>query len=146
MSVVLAADGSLEAQRAGEWLCGLSLPRWADISIVSVAEAMVGFRADENRLAADVPNSVRRALLAAAEARAHEAMKHLHSCGVDVEKVLRFGHPASEILATAQERDADLIAIGAYGQTRPSGTRRAHLGGVAQKVVKYAPCSVLLVR
>jgi len=56
---------------------------------------------------------------------------------------VRLGYAAKEILSAAQEYDADLIAIGARGQTRAEPFR---LGGVAQKVVKYAPCSVLVVR
>ena len=53
------------------------------------------------------------------------------------------GQAATEILAAAWEHDADLIVIGARGRTR---AEPFPLGSVAQKIVKYAACSVLLVR
>lgn len=142
-SVILAADGSLEAQRAAEILCLLSLPHWAEVTVVSVAEATVGLPIGAHEPVADVPEIIRRALLEAAEARAAEAIKRLQGCGAHLRRAIRFGHVAGEILAAAREQDADLIAIGARGQTRAEPFR---LGGVAQKVVKYAPCSVLVVR
>ena len=67
VSIILAADGSIEAQRAAEFLYTLSFPDWAEVTVVSVAEARVGLPAGnepaERRLVADVPEAVRRALL-----------------------------------------------------------------------------------
>ena len=42
LSAILATDGSPEAQRAAEFLCTLSLPRWTEVTVVSVAEAKQG--------------------------------------------------------------------------------------------------------
>ena len=64
---------------------------------------------------------------------------------VDRRKVnlwLRAGEPASEILATAQAKDIDLIVLGA--NARDEGG--ASLGPVAERVAREAPCSVLTVR
>lgn len=143
LSVVLAADGSREAQRAAEFLCALSLPHWAEVTVVSVAEAQVSLSNGVRRLAADVPDVVLPALLDAAEARVTQVIECLRNCGAQARSAIRLGHPATEILAVAQEQDADLIAVGARGQTRTGPFR---LGGVAQKVIKYAGCSVLVVR
>ena len=147
ISIILAADGSFEAQRAAVFLCTLSLPQWAEVTVVSVAEARVGLPAGsglaERRLAAEVPEAVHRALLDAAETHVSELVECLRGCNAQVRSAIRFGHPAEEILNAAREHDADLIVIGARGQTRAEPFR---LGGVAQKVVKYAPCSVLVVR
>lgn len=70
-------------------------------------------------------------------------MQRLCGCGAQVRLAVRFGHQADEILATAQEQDADLIVIGARGRTRAGLFR---MGDVAQKVAKYASCSVLVAR
>lgn len=53
------------------------------------------------------------------------------------------GHPADEIVRVAQERDVDLIVMGTHGRT---GLAHVLLGSVAEKVVRTAPCSVLVVR
>jgi nucleotide-binding universal stress UspA family protein len=138
LSAILATDGSPEAQRAAEFLCALSLPRWTEVTVVSVAEAKGGILPG-----ASLPESLRRTLFDAAKACADEMMQSLCDCGAQVRSAVRFGHPADEILAAAQEQDADLIVVGARGRTRAGPFR---MGDVAQKAVKYASCSVLVVR
>jgi hypothetical protein len=48
-----------------------------------------------------------------------------------------------EIIATAQAIGADLIIMGTHGRT---GLRHALMGSVAEKVVRLAPCAVLVPR
>jgi universal stress protein A len=68
---------------------------------------------------------------------------NLRDCGAQVGGGVRIGHPADEILSAARDQEADMIIVGARGRTSATCFR---LGGVAQKVVRYAPCSVLVVR
>lgn len=147
INIILAADGSIEAQRAAEFLCTLSLRDWAEVTVVGVDEARAGLprgnRLAERRPVADVPESLRHALFEAAEAHVSELVACLRGCRARVLSAVCFGHPTEKILDAAHEHDADLIVVGARGQTRAEPFR---LGGVAQKVVKYAPCSVLVVR
>jgi nucleotide-binding universal stress UspA family protein len=53
------------------------------------------------------------------------------------------GQPAHEIAACAQEQQASLIVISTHGRT---GLRHVLVGSVAENVVRYAPCPVLVVR
>ena len=53
------------------------------------------------------------------------------------------GEPASALLATAAERAADLIVVGAL---RDASIADRLLGSVASEVVRRAPCDVLVVR
>jgi nucleotide-binding universal stress UspA family protein len=53
------------------------------------------------------------------------------------------GEAAEAILAEAQRQHADLIIIGAHGQT---GLSRFLMGNTAEMVVRTAPCPTLLVR
>jgi nucleotide-binding universal stress UspA family protein len=57
-------------------------------------------------------------------------------------EVVQDGPPASGILQFAEDRHADLIAIGTHGR---GGLSRAVLGSVADKVVRGAHCPVLVV-
>lgn len=59
-----------------------------------------------------------------------------------VEKELRFGGPASEIMAAAEEHGADLIMVASH---KP-GLSTYFIGSTAAKVVRHAQCSVLVVR
>ena len=53
------------------------------------------------------------------------------------------GDPAAELLHLATAIEAELIVVGATGRT---ALRRLHIGKVAERVVRHAPCSVLVVR
>lgn len=57
--------------------------------------------------------------------------------------VLRFGYAVDEITTFARESGADIIVIATHGRT---GIKRALLGSVAERVVRHAPCQVLVVR
>lgn len=56
---------------------------------------------------------------------------------------VRIGAPAAEIDAAAKELKADLICVSTHGRT---GLAHLLLGSVAEKIVRYAPCPVLVVR
>lgn len=53
------------------------------------------------------------------------------------------GHPSEQIVALAEELDADLIVMGTHSRT---GLSRIMLGSVAEAVVRRAPCGVLVIR
>jgi len=53
------------------------------------------------------------------------------------------GDPANEISGVARACAADLIVMGTHGRT---GLKHVLLGSVAEKVVRHAPCDVLVVR
>ena len=53
------------------------------------------------------------------------------------------GDPSSEIIDYAKEIDADLIVIPTHGR---SGLLRFFLGSVAERVIRFAHCPVLVVR
>lgn len=59
------------------------------------------------------------------------------------ETLVRVGRPVQEIIATARERDIDLIIMSTHGHT---GIKHLLLGSVTENVVRYAPCPVLTVR
>jgi len=62
--------------------------------------------------------------------------------GINAEGVVTVGSPEEEIIRAAKEFQADLMAIGTHSRSRVDRL----LGGVAQKLVRKAPCPVLVVR
>ncbi len=56
---------------------------------------------------------------------------------------VRTGKPFLEIIDTAVEEEVDLIIIATHGHT---GVEHILFGGTAEKVVRKAPCPVLVVR
>jgi nucleotide-binding universal stress UspA family protein len=53
------------------------------------------------------------------------------------------GVPWDVIVKVAREGGADVVILGTHGRT---GLRHALLGSVAERVVRHAPCPVLVVR
>jgi universal stress protein A len=60
-----------------------------------------------------------------------------------VETTVRAGLAFFEITEAAKALGADLIVVGTHGYT---GLKRALLGSTAEKVVRHAPCPVLVAR
>jgi nucleotide-binding universal stress UspA family protein len=71
----------------------------------------------------------------AAESRTNDA----HS----VSSLVRIGHAPNEITKAAKELDVDLIIIATHGYT---SWRHLCIGSTAERVVRTAPCPVLVVR
>jgi len=63
-------------------------------------------------------------------------------CGHVSWKVLR-GAPTEEILRCAKAENFDVIVMGTHGRT---GLKHLLLGSVAERVIRGAPCPVLVVR
>lgn len=63
--------------------------------------------------------------------------------GPPVRTLLVEGIPYKGILDRAEEWNADLIVMGTHGRT---GVERALTGSVAERVIRFAPCPVLVSR
>jgi nucleotide-binding universal stress UspA family protein len=84
----------------------------------------------------DVDPSLLRSRAEAALTRAVE------QAGVgEAQQQVRMGDPSTELLAAAKAFDADLIVIPSHGKT---GMLRWMLGSVAERIVRRAPCPVLV--
>jgi nucleotide-binding universal stress UspA family protein len=84
--------------------------------------------------------------VAEANRRAEKALAELPIPGgpaKEVRRLTRSGHIQQEILQYAEEEKVDLIVVGTHGRT---GIAHWFMGSVAEKIVRYAPCSVLVAR
>jgi len=63
--------------------------------------------------------------------------------GLEVKAVFLQGRPFVEIIRYARDEKIDLVVIATHGR---SGLKHALFGSVAEKVVRKAPCPVLVVR
>lgn len=63
---------------------------------------------------------------------------------VSVEKIVRFGtgEPVVQVIEEANRMSVDLIIVATHGY---SGLKQVLLGGTAERVVRHAPCPVLVV-
>jgi nucleotide-binding universal stress UspA family protein len=125
LNILLADDGSQHAWAAVEWLQSIPFPPKSSIFV---------FRAFHSGQIQVVP-VFERAL--------ERTKTQLSSLGIRVETELQLGHAAAKILEIAEARKPDLIVLGAKGLR---STASILLGGVAQQVIEYACCPVLIMR
>ena len=83
---------------------------------------------------------VNRQLTTEGERALDDAEAHLEG---SVERTLREGSPAREVVAYATEAGCDVVVMGTHGRT---GVDRLILGSVAERVVRSSPVPVLTVR
>jgi nucleotide-binding universal stress UspA family protein len=125
LNILFADDGSQHAQAAVELLQDIPLPPNSRIWV------MRAFNSGQIPMIPDFERSLER------------TKNQLTSKGFRVETELKLGHPAEMILEHAEAQKSDLIVVGAKGLRATVGIL---LGGVAQQVVEYACCPVLVVR
>jgi nucleotide-binding universal stress UspA family protein len=73
----------------------------------------------------------------------NQTCNRLRKKGMHAKPELLLGFPTEKFIRYAEEQMPDLIIIGAKGLRTTAGIL---MGGVAQQVVEYAPCPVLVVR
>jgi nucleotide-binding universal stress UspA family protein len=135
--VVVGLDGSVQSRQA--LLAAFDLADAAGaIFAVSVEEDLPHYAAmrgevDEAKQAADE-------FFAKLGEEAESAAKDY---GRTIERRLLRGHAAQQIVDFARQANADLIILGQSGHSGVWGT---FLGTTADKIVRHAPCSVLVVR
>ncbi len=145
--IVLAEDGSAIAAVGARVIADMPPLAKRPVHVVSVVDvpfpimvadptgtsvAVEAYRAYE----ASMPT-----LRASHAAFARERAQALEMLGIQATSEQREGDAASELIAAAQEHQADCIVVGSRGQT---GLRRLVLGSVARGVLLHAPCSVLI--
>ncbi len=123
--ILLGDDRSEHAQAALALLEDLPLASGTDVTV---------FRAYSPTQATDV------VLL---EDALNQTCARLKKKGLLAHPELLLGVPTVKFLKQAEEQEPDLIIIGAKGLRATTGIL---VGGVAQQVVEYAPCPVLVVR
>ncbi len=144
MKVLLAVDGSDASMSAVAAAHRLATPARSSIEVVSVIPD--SFATDgspwPNVVRVDPPSDRDRVRDDVAT-RLEEIASRFRPDRMSVEAKVLEGRPATEIVAEATRSGADLIVIGARGQ---SAVRRLLLGSVSSEVVDHAPCPVLVAR
>lgn len=131
--VVLVVDGSPAAEGALEWLLGIGWLAGSRLTLLGVVGTRPGV-APGSPAADEVAGIVRADAVAMLERMAAPAGERASSVGLE----LRGGHPLQAVLDTAAELGADLVAV-ARSQPCPGAD------GLAERVTRHAPVSVLLV-
>jgi nucleotide-binding universal stress UspA family protein len=143
--IVCAADLTAASEHTLEMALSLAGENDARITLLHVVESVPGEGETEARLYLAVPEigPLRRELLDQARARLQKAVPDAVRDFCEVNERVKAGTAWREILAAAEDLDADLIVMGAHAHG-PIG--RVFFGSTSSHVVRHAPCPVLVVR
>ncbi len=89
------------------------------------------------------PAQIYEAMKETAEEKMTRMVKAAARAGITCAMQIRDGAPFVQIIRCARKVKADMIVMGSHGRT---GLAQVLLGSVAEKVVRKAPCSVLVVK
>jgi len=140
LKIVLATDGSHDAAASCQVLQSLSFSSDSAIRVLSVVD---GSRVPPTQVLGKLPELTHDHRCEAAEEFLRSAQASLSGAEVPVTARIRTGDPATEILREAEAFGAELVVVGAKGE---SGMRGFSVGTVARALVERCPCSVLVAR
>jgi len=124
-NILLAVDGSDHAISATELVRDLPLDNKSNIAAISIL----------------IPRHAQ--LATSLEGALHKTREILSPCQANIKTELIGGYPAEVIIQKMAKNNYDLTVLGAKGLRNTLGIL---LGGVAQQVVEYSCCPVLVVR
>lgn len=125
LRIIFGDDGSEHAYAAAKLICDLPLPSGSEITALAVFP----------------PTRINH--YPTIKDQLEVTCQQLRNRGIAIQSEVKAGDPAETILDMAIRQKANLIVVGALGLRATLGV---FLGGVAQKVVEYGHCPVLVVR
>ena len=139
--IMVATDGSEPARRAVD--SAIEFAKLSETRLYAVHVIAVGFYSITRSRDSEWEKAMKEQLIKEGK----EATTYVENTGraanVEVDSVILEGNPAEEIIDFAEKNDIDLIVMGTHGI---NGISRFLLGSVAEKVIRHATKSVLIVR
>jgi nucleotide-binding universal stress UspA family protein len=133
MKILVAIDASLASQSAVDEVAARPWPPNSQFEILTAVETSQPWA-----LATVAEEMIARALQLV-----NTAAAQLRSIGLTAAATVSEGDPKTVILDHAAAMSADLIVVGAHGMT---ALEQFFLGSVSKAVLRFAPCSVAIVR
>lgn len=140
--IMVAVDGSATSDRGLQEAINLARDQQAKLAIVHVTDIVVVFGAGQ------FPGAYVEATREIARRVVEHARKAAQDAGIETEiqspEIVTSGyHVGDKIGECAREWKADLLVAGTHGRR---GVSRLLIGSVAERIVRAAPCPLLLVR
>ena len=150
LRILFASDGSPDAKTAINFLHLIDFPQPPRLTILHVVKKhfyQTPQLVTTTRQSPTDMDSLAKDLLKERGLKGTQLLHDIRSKfadkGWNLTEHLAFGSEADEILKCAKRTRADLVVLGSRGMT---SMRKLLLGSVSNKVVRHAPCSVLVIR
>jgi nucleotide-binding universal stress UspA family protein len=137
--ILIPTDGSDYSMRAAEYGIGIAKMLDAQIIVVYVIDEVV---LDQLSKVTEREN-VEQDLKQDGQRYIKYILGLAEKEGVKDGSLLTKGRPFEKIVHLAKELNIGLIVMGTYGRR---GTERVLIGSVAERVIEYSPCPVLVIK
>ncbi len=134
-TIVVATDGSRYSRLSSERAIAFAKSYGGALKVLSVVDVPTEFYAEAPEAVDDL---IRKAKKFVAEVK-----QQAEAAGVPAETFVGEAEAYLAVNNLAKEHKADMIVIGSHGRT---GLRRLLMGSVAEKVIGFAACPVLVAR
>ncbi len=134
-TIVMATDGSKFSAVAAGRAIAFAQSYGGELKVLSVVDVPTEFYAEAPAAVED--------LVKQAKAFVAEVKKQAEAAGVEAETFVGEAEAYEAVNKLARDQKADMIVIGSHGRT---GLRRLLMGSVAETVIGYATCPVLIVK
>ncbi len=135
--ILVPTDGGEQMDAVTDAAIDLAMQREATIHALSVIDRGVFLTLDEG-----LTDAVDEELTANAQDAVDSVAERANAAGLDSEAVVRGGRPGEEILAYADEIDADVVVMGTRGV---DAHERKMLGSVSQDVITQTSRPTLVI-
>ncbi len=137
--ILIPTDGSDYSIRAAEYGLSLAKTLGAEVMAVYVIDTVVL----DQVVKATQREDVERELRQDGQRYVEYILGLAEKKGVKASSFLARGRPFEQIVHIAKGFGVDLIVMGTYGRR---GTERILIGSVAERVIEYSTCPVLVVK
>jgi nucleotide-binding universal stress UspA family protein len=137
--ILVPIDGSDYSVRAEEYALSIAQTHQAEILLVYVVDELVidklSITAKREEVEWELKNDGQRYI--------NYALNLAEKAGVKANSMIAEGRPFEQIIRLEKSIGADLIVMGTYGRR---GAERILLGSVAESVIEYSQCPVLVIK
>lgn len=137
--IIIPTDGSDYSVRAAEYGIGIAKMLGAQVTVVYVIDEVV---LDQIAKITE-RDSAERELKEDGQRYVNYVTSVAEKQGVKASSLLAKGRPFEQIVHLARGLNIDLIVMGTYGRR---GAERILIGSVAERVIEYASCPVLVIK
>jgi nucleotide-binding universal stress UspA family protein len=138
--ILVPTDFSADAEQAVDYAIALASVFQARVTLLHVIYEVL-WAAGETAMS--LPPAYFAELEAATRQQMEQALQRIRHAGLEGDTIVAYGFPFEHIVTVARDQSVDLIIMGTQGRT---GLRHVLLGSVAERVVRLAPCPVLVTR
>jgi len=136
--ILIPTDGSEQAKKAAKHAKWIAKSGNSDILVLNVYEtsSLNPIRSRE------LKKDMKKLWIDDARKNLEEVLKILNGSNLKINSQVKEGRPAETILETINDEKIDLVVMGSSGK---NAIDRIFIGSVAEKVVRSAPTSVMIV-